>query len=116
MTFKQTNLNALIEGWIKDTYYSEFQSNDHTDFSVEYLNGTTNFRFSHSTWYGMIIDTLVTVHDCTQVFRAQTVTMQSQTRLGYKDYGENYYISEGLYKYLNDQVTEEGKKSFISCS
>ncbi len=47
---------------------------------------------------------------------AQTVTMQSQTRVGFKDYGRNYEISYGLYDYLNKQVTTEGLKSFISCT
>ena len=64
----------------------------------------------------MVIDTMITVHDCVQVFKAQTVTMQSQTRVGFKDYGQNYIVSANFYEYLNKEVTKEGLKSFISCT
>jgi len=64
----------------------------------------------------MVIDTMITVHDCVQVFKAQTVTMQSQTRVGFKDYGQNYIVSTNFYEYLNKEVTKEGLKSFISCT
>ncbi len=63
-----------------------------------------------------MIDTKITVHDCVQVFKAQTVTMQSQTRLGFKDYGTNYDVSSSFYEYLNSRINKEGLKSFISCS
>ena len=81
----------------------------------ESYNKKYEFIFSQATWYGMIIDTLITVQECSQVFKAQTVTMQSQTRLGFKDYGENYKISLSLYQYLEEHVTDDGRKSFISC-
>jgi hypothetical protein len=74
------------------------------------------FYFYHSTWYGLVLDTRITVHECSQVFKAQTVTMQSQTRVGFKDYGYNYDISKSFYEKLNTDVTKEGLKSFISCT
>ena len=37
----------------------------------------TYYYLYHTTWYGLVIDTLITVHECTQVFKAQTVTLQS---------------------------------------
>ena len=37
----------------------------------------TYYYFWHTTWYGLVLDTQITVHECTQVFKAQTVTMQS---------------------------------------
>ncbi|CDW76120.1 UNKNOWN [Stylonychia lemnae] len=115
VTFKQTDVETMITSWIKENTDQVVEGVVVPDTQNTY-NKTTNYRFSQATWYGMIIDTLITVKECTQVFKAKTVTMQSQTRLGYKDYGVNYNISEGLYTYLNKGVIEDGKKSFISCT
>eukprot|EP00347_Sterkiella_histriomuscorum_P010708 403375230 len=118
VTFKQSDVDGLIQSWIKASTGQEIESVQvqQTLPNIISYNQTYQFKFSQSTWYGMVIDTLITVKECTQVFKAQTVTMQSQTRLGYKDYGVNYQISEGLYSFLNEMVQEEGKKSFISCT
>lgn len=42
--------------------------------------------------------------------------MQSETRLGFKDYGRNYDISKSLYQYLSEQITDPGKKSYLFCN
>jgi hypothetical protein len=111
VTFKQVDLDNKIKEWARSIIGNEIVEVDSTSSASE-----TKYYFYHTTWYGLVIDTLITVHSCSQVFMAQTVTMQSQTRVGFKDYGRNYEISYGLYDYLNKQVTTEGLKSFISCT
>ena len=128
VTFKEQTLDVLVYDWVND-----FTNNRVARINLEVSNNTQAqeearknnqtvpsferyFYFYHATWYGLIIDTLVTVHECSQVFKAQTVTMQSQTRVGFKDYGYNYEISTSFYKSLNTKVTKEGLKSFISCT
>ena len=123
VTFKQGDLDKIIKKWILDNYGPVEESHliektygyDNKDPN-EVFNKRVEFTFSHSTWFGMVIDTLITIQECTQVFKAHTVTMQSQTRLGFKDYGYNYRVSDALYSNLNVTVTGEGKKSFISCT
>ena len=71
VTFKQVNLDSKIREWaytIKGTDPIEVQTN---------AQGETQYYLYHTTWYGLVIDTLITVHSCSQVFMAQTVTMQS---------------------------------------
>ena len=125
VTFKEQNLDVMIQSWIKsrtkETIVVEFKNNTEARNNAA-ANGQpippfeTYYYFWHSTWYGLIIDTQITVHECSQVFKAQTVTMQSQTRVGFKDYGYNYAVSNSFYEMLNNQVTKEGLKSFISCT
>ena len=121
VTFKQTNLDALIWDWVSNNYDNRTLVT--ADNTAEMLKDNSTFipkekyyYFYHTTWYGLVIDTKITVHDCVQVFKAQTVTMQSQTRVGFKDYGTNYDVSSSFYNFLNDQVQKEGLKSFISCT
>ena len=80
VTFKQSDLDIIISDWIKNNYKVKVEGKkigyDGKD-PKEALNKRIEFQFSSSTWYGMIIDTLVTIQECTQVFKAQTVTMQS---------------------------------------
>ena len=73
-------------------------------------------KFETTTAYGVLTDTFIKVSKCTEVYQAQTVTMQSETRLGFKDYGQNYLLSDSLYKFLSQQVTDPGKKSYLFCN
>jgi hypothetical protein len=125
VTFKQVNLTQLIEEWSVDQFGSkdiiEVHDNSELREAAKQANQPipafeTYYYLFHTTWYGLVIDTLITVHECTQVFKAQTVTLQSQVRVGFKDYGRNYEVSQTLYSHLNDRVRTEGLKSFISCS
>ena len=85
VTFKQTNLDQLIRQWKANNYQGSeiyYKNNSDAIEEARRTNGTfvpfeEYYYFYHSTWYGFVIDTLVTVHDCVQVFRARTVTMQS---------------------------------------
>ena len=114
VTFKQSDVVALVHDWILERYAQDVTPQMNGVPGA--YNNQYEFVFHQSTWYGMVIDTVIRVQECAQVFKAKTVTMQSQTRLGYKDYGENYLISKDLYSYLDTSIVEDGRKSFISCT
>lgn len=85
VTFKQTDLGVLIREWADQQFYKDIPINITTNNETviehakrnEFLANETYYYLSHTTWYGLVIDTIITVHDCVQVFKAQTVTMQS---------------------------------------
>ena len=71
VTFKQTDLKKLITDHIKEKYNQNaiFLTNQRTNNSMNtnattYIAKNTSFYFRHTTFYGMVIDTLITVHDC----------------------------------------------------
>ena len=65
VTFKQMNLTKLITDHIKEKYNQDafVLSNESTN-ATTYIAKKMSFYFRHTTFYGMVIDTLITVHDC----------------------------------------------------
>ncbi len=79
VTFKQINLEELIYEWGNQTFPGhpsmQRENNDIEIKNAKALNLTppapeTYYYMYHTTWFGLVIDTLITVHDCTQVFKA----------------------------------------------
>ena len=86
VTFKEQNLELMIREWVKNfasekvtvnvtTNEAERQAAKDRGELIPPLE--TYYYFQHTTWYGLVLDTRITVHECSQVFKAQTVTMQS---------------------------------------
>ena len=99
VTFKQ-DVNDLLTAKIRDY----LQCGNYCDKEIWVYKSEdakqTNIQFNKTFWFGMLIDTRIVIRECSQVFKAYTVSMQSQTRLGFKDYGYNYDISKIVYSFL----------------
>ncbi len=72
VTFKQQDIVDIIEDWIENEYGVTPERRDGSgglnaddNDADDVFNKKTEFVFSQSTWYGMIIDTLITVQECT---------------------------------------------------
>jgi hypothetical protein len=69
---------VLITEWADQQFYKGIHINITTNNETviehakrnEFLANETYYYLSHTTWYGLVIDTIITVHDCVQVFKA----------------------------------------------
>jgi len=58
VTFKASAVESIIENWIDTNYYD-------VDPNYSMNDMETSYKFSFVTWYGMLIDTLITITQCT---------------------------------------------------
>lgn len=61
---------------------------------------TSNFHYAKDLWYGIQHDIYIEVSPCTDVIGGQRVIVQSESRLGFKDYHENIQQVTNLYQTL----------------
>lgn len=83
VTYKNVDILNLVENYMAETYYDNIESYisfyeiKPEDHGVETVKGVTQRIFTTTTSFGLTIDTLVTIKKCTEVYSAQSVSIQS---------------------------------------
>ena len=67
ITFKSSSVELIIDNLIKSNYYY-VEENPIQNLTNKYDLPVYSFKFSSITWFGMLIDTVVNVTACSQVF------------------------------------------------
>jgi hypothetical protein len=76
--------------------------------------GYDYLQYSISNSLGILNDVAIKIDSCQDVWSTTSLAIQSQLRLGLKDYGSNYEITEDLIKFLQGDV-DINKQNYIYC-
>jgi len=72
VTFKQVDLEDKINNWVHANFGGQtpermtnaLDQENARKFNQPIPANETYYYFYHTTWFGLVIDTIVTVHDC----------------------------------------------------
>ena len=70
--------------------------------------------YSITNSLGIMNDVAIKIDNCQDVWSTTAVSIQSQLRLGLKDYGSNYRIIEGIINYLQFKAGEN-QRNYLYC-
>lgn len=81
VTFIDNDIARVIKVWFNEQGYTLVKQNE------TYYSDTPNlYHYQYNYWWGMISDFYLSVSNCSDVQGAQRVMVQSENRLGFKDY------------------------------
>lgn len=84
VTFIDTDVKPVIMDWLSDNSYDLISAATPAEqFQASY------YHYSRDLWYGIQHDLYIEVSRCSDVLDGTRVMVQSESRLGFKDYHEN---------------------------
>jgi len=111
LTFRNvTGLDKIVDKYMENTYGGWYQK---LDFNMPDSN-YTYLVYSVSNFIGIINDVAIKIDSCRDVWSTTSISIQSQLRLGLKDYGSNYNIIEGIIYQIGESV-DSSSRNYLYC-
>lgn len=110
LTFRNvTDVDVMIDEYLQERYEGWIVKYE-VDSEVEY----PYLIYSISNAIGIMNDVAIKIDSCKDVWSTTSISIQSQLRLGLKDYGSNYEIVENIIKFLQQNI-DPNKQNWLFC-